>query len=366
MEKATLKIRGLFLEEVKALVLEAGEQPYRGSQLFHWVQAKAAENWEEMTNLSRSLRDKLSLMAELRPLILNQERVSKDGTRKYLWQLSDGLLIESVLLYHGGDITKDRYTLCLSSQVGCPMGCGFCATGKIGYKRNLRTDEIISQVLDTTALMRRGDPGFKIGNLVYMGMGEPLLNLPAVIKSIKILNHKDGQNIGIRRITISTCGLVPQIDELADQDLDIVLAVSLHAPNNALRDALMPVNRQYPLEKLLTACRRYTEKTGRRITMEYALMEGFNDSPSQAEELGRLLSGLSANVNIIPVNESSAAVNNEGVIYRRPAPDAARRFLTLLKEQGLNAVIREEKGSDIQAACGQLAGACLEQAHPCK
>ena len=210
--------------------------------------------------------------------------------------------------------------------------------------------------LDTTALLRKEDPEFKITNLVYMGMGEPLLNLPAVLKSIRILNHKDGQNIGIRRITVSTCGLVPQMDELAAVDLDIVLAISLHAPNNALRDAIMPVNKQYPLEELLPACRRYVKKTGRRITFEYALVQDFNDSPSHARELAQLVRGLSANVNIIPVNESSTVIDTNGSSFRRPAPEAARRFMQLLKELGLNAVIREEKGSDIEAACGQLAG----------
>lgn len=351
-----LCIRGLCLEEVKDLAVAAGEKPFRGAQLYQWIQAKAVSEWIQMSNISRSVQDKLATLAVINPLTLKAERKSQDGTRKFLWQLHDGAHIESVLLYHAGDITRDRYTLCLSTQVGCPMGCGFCATGKLGYTRNLTTAEIVSQVLDTTAMLRKGDPDFKISNLVYMGMGEPLLNLPAVLKSIKILNHKDGQNIGIRRITVSTCGLVPQIDELAAEDLDIVLAISLHAPNNDLRNMIMPVNKQYPLEELLPACRRYVQQTGRRITIEYALVQDFNDSPAQARELGQLLQGLHANVNIIPVNESSTVTNTAGPSFRRPAPEAARKFMQLLLAQGLNAVIREEKGSDIEAACGQLAG----------
>jgi len=333
-----------------------GENPFRGSQIFQWVQAKAIQDWNEMTNISQSFRAKLAETATISPLTLVKERVSRDGTRKYLWKLDDGSYIESVLLYHGGDFTRERLTLCLSTQVGCPMGCGFCATGKLGFRRNLDTAEIVSQVLDLTALLRKTDKDFKINNLVYMGMGEPLLNLPAVVKSIKILNHKDGQNIGIRRITVSTCGLVPKIDELAAENLDIVLAVSLHAPNNALRDSIMPVNKQYPLEELLPACRRYMEKTGRRITFEYALVRGFNDGEEHARELAQLLKDLSANVNIIPVNESGVVAKSKGAEYRRPSPEAARKFLQLLKKLGVNAVIREEKGSDIEAACGQLAG----------
>ncbi len=356
MSAAPLKIRGLYLEEIKELALSIGERPFRGTQIFQWVQAKAVTEWKQMSNISAAMQEQFAAVANINPLVLVREQVSRDGTRKYLWQLEDGAFIESVLLYHEGEVTRERYTLCLSTQVGCPMGCGFCATGKLGFKRNLETAEIVSQVLDTTALMRKTDPSFKINNLVYMGMGEPLLNLPAVLKSIKILNHKDGQNIGMRRITVSTCGLVPQIEELAEAGLDLVLAVSLHAPNNELRNEIMPVNRQYPLEELLKACRRYVAGTGRRITFEYALVQGFNDKPVHAGELARLLQGLNANVNLIPVNESPLVNAKSGKVFRRPTAEAARRFKELLLKQGINAVIREEKGSDIAAACGQLAG----------
>lgn len=230
------------------------------------------------------------------------------------------------------------------------MKCGFCATGALGFTRNLNASEIVGQVLDATNLRRREDEQFKINNVVYMGMGEPLLNLEAVIKSIRILNHPDGQNIGMRRITVSTCGLTPEIDRLAEEDLDIVLAISLHAPTNTLRDRIMPVNKRYPLEELIAACRRYIDKTGRRITFEYAIVYGFNDSLEAAHDLYRLLIGLEANVNIIPLNQIQQGE------YKRPNLKDLKRFVEELRKLGVNAVIREEKGSDIEAACGQLAG----------
>ncbi|MCR4441182.1 MAG: 23S rRNA (adenine(2503)-C(2))-methyltransferase RlmN [Peptococcaceae bacterium] len=343
-------IRGLSLDEIKELLAGAGEKEYRGEQVFRWVQKKAVACWQEMSSIGEKTRAWLAEKTYLRPLELKEELVSEDGTRKYLWKLGDNKTIESVLLYHEGDVTKARHTICLSTQVGCPMGCSFCATGKMGFWRNLSAGEIVSQVLDTTRLRRKETPAFKAGNIVYMGMGEPLLNLPAVLKSIRILNDKQGQNIGIRRITVSTCGLVPQIDELARQNIDIVLAVSLHAPNNELRNRVMPVNKKYPLEILIPACRRYIEKTGRRITFEYALIKGFNDDQEHGRQLAQLLRGLKANLNIIPVNTVP------GASFSRPKPENTRRFAELLRKMGLDAVVREEKGVDIAAACGQLAG----------
>lgn len=348
------EIRGLEKEEIRKILAKIQEKSFRAEQIFHWVQAKAVQSWEQMSNLGSILRLKLVDNFALQPLHLAQEQVSRDGTHKYLWELRDGQKIESVLLFHEGDITKNRTTLCLSTQVGCPMGCGFCATGKLGFTRNLTVAEIVSQVLDITAMERQKEgqqeEQFKINNLVYMGMGEPLLNLPVVLKSIKLLNHNDGQNIGIRRITISTCGLVPQIDQLAAAGLDIVLAISLHAPNNELRNKIMPVNRQYPLEELINACRRYIDKTGQRLTFEYIIIKGFNDNFKSAQELAALLKGMKANLNIIPINAIA-----EGSL-QRPAGDVIHRFVAYLKEKGVSVVIREEKGSDIAGACGQLAG----------
>jgi len=343
-------IRGLTLDETKELLASAGEKGYRGEQVFRWVQKEAVVRWQEMSNIGEKARAWLAERADLGPLKLQEELVSKDGTRKYRWELDDGRCVESVLLHHDGDETRSRYTVCLSTQVGCPMGCTFCATGKMGFQRDLSAGEIVAQVLDVTRLRRKDTPGFKVGNVVYMGMGEPLLNLPAVLKSIKILNDRLGQNIGIRRITVSTCGLVPQIDELARQNLGLVLAVSLHAPNNELRNRIMPVNRKYPLEALIHACRRYVERTGRRITFEYALIKDFNDDMEHARQLARLLRGLKANVNIIPLNPVP------GAPFSRPNTVKANGFAGLLREMGIEAVVRGEKGADIAAACGQLAG----------
>lgn len=349
-EKKKLDIRGLLPDEIKEIIAKAGEKSFRSAQIFQWVQRNAVQEWLEMKNIGDSTKNILIENTKLLPLKERQEKISSDGTRKYLWELQDGALIESVLLAHEGDITRSRNTLCLSTQVGCPMGCAFCATGKLGFTRNLNTAEIVSQVLDLTRLRQKEQPEFKIQNLVYMGMGEPLLNLSAVLKSIRILNNPAGQNIGIRRITVSTCGLVPQIDELAEENLDIVLAVSLHAPNNTLRETMMPVNKKYPLEQLMSACKRYIDKTGRRITFEYALIKDINDKKMHAEQLAVLLYGLNANVNIIPVN----SFGNNG--YSRPDLARVKEFAALLKKKSINTVIREEKGSDIDAACGQLAG----------
>ncbi len=346
MKEDSPEIRGLTQEEIMEQMTNLQEKPFRGKQVFNWVQVQRVQSWQEMTNLSIELREKLADHFSLVPLQLVWEQVSKDGTRKYLWKLADGQKIESVLLFHEGDFTRKRTTLCLSTQVGCPMNCSFCATGKLGFTRNLSAGEIVSQILDTSSLLQ----GIKINNLVYMGMGEPLLNLPAVLKSIKLLNHEDGQKIGMRRITISTCGLVPQIERLALEELDIVLAISLHAPNNELRNQIMPVNKTYPLEELIGACRHYISKTGRRVTFEYALIRNFNDTVQNAKELVRLLKGLKANLNLIPLNTIAHGQ------YCRPTREEITKFMKVLQEAGLEAVIREEKGSDIAAACGQLAG----------
>jgi len=343
-------IRGLQLDELKALLVEAGEKPFRATQIFRWVHESAVQDWHEMKNIGEQTRHILNNIVKIEPLKIRQERISKDGTRKYLWELNDANLIETVLLSHSGDITRNRNTLCLSTQVGCAMACNFCATGTMGFSRNLGAGEILSQALDILRIRQKEDPGFKIHNLVYMGMGEPLLNLSAVLKSIRIFNSNEGQKIGIRRITVSTCGLVPQIDILAEEKLDIVLAISLHAPNNEMRDMIMPVNKQYPLEKLIPACQRYIEKTNRRITFEYALIKGMNDKEEHAQQLASLLQGLHANLNLIPIN------SHPNSKYKRPELVSVKYFSGLLKKKGLNVVIREEKGSDIEAACGQLAG----------
>lgn len=351
MEKEKKRdIRGMLPEEISEVVSEIGEKPFRGKQVFKWMQEKAVSDWKDVKNINNETRMYLTENTIFKPLKSLKERVSVDGTRKILWGLEDKQAVESVLLYHYGDVTRTRNTLCLSTQVGCAMGCSFCATGKLGFMRNLTAGEIVAQVLDTTNMMRKEKPEFKINNLVYMGMGEPLLNLAAVLKSIRILNHQEGQSIGIRRISLSTCGIVPKIKELADEGLDIVLAVSLHAPDNQLRNQIMPINRKYPLETLISACKYYVNKTGNRITFEYALIKDFNDGQKRAVQLAKLISGISANINVIPVNTS------EDKEYKKPRSKDVLGFVKILKEQGVQAVVREEKGSDIEAACGQLAG----------
>lgn len=344
------EIRGLLPGEIREMLVQKGDLPYRAGQVFRWVQEKAVPSWAEMTNIGEITRHILSGKTKLEPLALLHELVSRDGTRKYLWRLCDDNRIETVLLHHSGSFTRERNTVCLSTQVGCAMGCAFCATGRLGFKRNLSAGEITSQVLDLTWRRRQVQPGFKVQNLVYMGMGEPLLNLSAVLKSIRIFNIEAGQNIGMRRITVSTCGIVPQIYQLAAEGLDLVLAVSLHAPTNELRDKLMPVNTRYPLEELIPACRYYAEKTGRRLTFEYVLLKNINDTPEQGRKLAELLSGFRANVNLIPLNTMANGT------YCRPEPERVKRFQVLLQQLGVQAVVREEKGSDIEAACGQLAG----------
>lgn len=348
--KDKIDIRGMMPEELAELMLKNDEKKFRGLQVFSWIQKKNAQDLKEIKNIGIRTRKILKQNIRLSPLKIVQSLISEDGTRKYLWELADEERIETVYMHHEGERTKTRNTLCLSTQVGCPMKCSFCATGQMSYSRNLSAGEIVSQVIDVTRHMQAEIPDFKVQNLVYMGMGEPLLNLANVIKSIRILNSPEGQQISQRRITVSTCGLVPKIKELMSEDLDIVLAVSLHAPNNEIRERLMPINKEYPLQKLIPVCREYANKTGRRITFEYVMIKGINDAPEHAEQLAELLVNINANVNIIPINEHSNS------IYKRSPKERIKAFVDVLTKKSVQSVIREEKGSDIAAACGQLAG----------
>lgn len=345
-----LELRGMLPEDIKVLLEQLKEQSFRANQIFSWLQQHGVTDISQMSNLSKELRQKLIDQSYVNSLELVRSQESKDGTKKYLWQLRDKSLIETVLMVYRGDKNRWRNTVCLSTQVGCAMGCSFCATGQGGYIRNLQAGEIVSQVLDIQNLMRLEERDFKITNLVYMGMGEPLNNYDNVIKSIKIFNHQLGQNIGIRRITVSTCGIVPKILKLAQEKLDIVLAISLHAPNDNLRNQIMPINHQYPMGALKDACQQYIVNTNRRITFEYALVKGFNDELVHARELASFLKSLLANVNLIPVNPVSDP------FFSRPQKEKIRNFVKELNRLGIEAVIREEKGTDIDAACGQLRG----------
>jgi 23S rRNA (adenine2503-C2)-methyltransferase len=347
--ETNIDIRGLGPTEISEWLESEGEKPFHGKQIFRWLHSVCVDDYSQMTDLSRSLQAKLAVAWPIHPLHMQQELISRDGTRKYLWQLADGQCIESVVMTHQEASGHLRQTLCISTQVGCAMGCVFCATGLGGFKRNLTVAEIVGQVLDVTRQRQLTQPDFEIHNVVYMGMGEPLLNYEAVVKSIRLLNNPLGQQIGIRRITVSTCGLPHQIRRLAKEGLDIVLAISLHSSEHGLRSQLMPVNRQYPLADVLAACREYVAETKRRLTFEYTLIQGVNTSAQQAKDLAGLLKGIPCNVNLIPVNGGEHG-------FKRPSRTTQNLFRQILIDCGLEAVIREEKGADIAGACGQLAG----------
>lgn len=326
---------------------EMGVPPFRGRQIFHWIQQKTVQHWDEMKNIGNTDQAKIQEHLFLEPLRQFKVQVSQDRTRKFLFGLADGQTIECVLMDYDRVKSRDRHTVCVSTQVGCPVGCAFCATGLGGWQRNLSAGEIVGQILDITAVMRLEDPEFHVTNVVFMGMGEPLLNYDEVLKGIEILNQESGQNIGMRRITISTSGIAPRIRQLAEDNPQVGLAVSLHSGNNKVRDDLIPVNRRYPLEELMKACRTYTEKTNRRITFEVALIAG-QATQQAAEEVARLLQGQLAHVNLIPVNP----VAETGMA--RPHSEQVERYARVLERYGIPVSVREEKGTDIDAACGQL------------
>lgn len=311
---------------------------YRADQICQWIYRKKVFAFSEMTNLSKDLRKKLEEEIMVFPPYEIQRQVSNiDGTTKYLWGLKDGERIESVTLLHG-----NHTTACISSQVGCPLGCSFCATGKSGFARNLSTDEITGQFLSMEKNL-----GQDINNIVFMGMGEPLLNVENVKKSIRILNHSKMRDLGIRHISVSTAGIVPGIQELASSGLPVRLSVSLHAPNDEIRNRIMPVNRQYPLTSLLEALENYQEVTGERITIEYIMLKNINDQTEHAFELASLLGNLHTYINLIPYNP----VDNK---YQRSDKKQIKNFHAVLTSLGIEAEIRTEKGTDIDAACGQL------------
>ncbi|WP_236995075.1 23S rRNA (adenine(2503)-C(2))-methyltransferase RlmN [Heliomicrobium modesticaldum] len=344
-------LRGLFPEEIAALLTPWGQPTFRGKQIFKWLQNRAVREVAEMTDLPQALRVRLGEAGWLKPLAPERHRVARDGTEKYLWRLADGELIESVLMPYRRAQTRDRVTVCLSTQAGCPLSCRFCATGRQGFRRNLTAAEIVGQVLDITHEKRKDDPDFKVTNLVFMGMGEPFLNYDNVRRAIGLFTHPEGQAIGQRRITVSTAGIVPGIDRFADEDWEVNLALSLHAADDKQRSEWMPVNDRFPLAQVLEACRRYWEKTRRRLSVEYALMAGVNDRLEDARRLASLFKGWPIHLNLIPVNAVA------GIGVRRPEREPTERFLAELRRWGVDAVIREERGQDIEAACGQLRGA---------
>jgi len=341
-----LDLSSMDCDELCLALTEAGFPAYRSRQLWDWVHKKGETDFAKMTNLPADLREFLVKEAMVTAPQIIKEQVSANGdTVKLLLAFADGVMIEVVGMFYNRYGHKSC-TVCLSTQAGCTMGCAFCATALGGWQRNLSAGEIIAQVL--AVVKWRG--GQEVSNLVYMGMGEPLLNLAAVLKSVYILHRPEGQNISMRKITISTCGLVPQIDELAAYKLPLSLAVSLHAADDELRTQLMPINKHYPLHELLSACDRYTKATGRRITYEYALFRDVNDRQEDAVRLGNLLRGRLAHINIIAAN----LVPETG--FRPSGRETISKFISYLTPYGIEVTARQRRGTDIDAACGQLRG----------
>lgn len=331
-----IDLKSMTLPELEAYLAGLGEPKFRARQVFVWMH-KGVEHFDEMTNLSKTLRGKLAEQCTLTVLRVERKQVSQlDGTIKYLWRLEDGNCVESVLMRY-----KHGNTICVSSEIGCAMGCAFCASTIGGLVRRLTAAEILSQVIYT-----QKDSGLHISNIVLMGIGEPLDNFDNVMRFLELVNHPDGMNIGMRHISLSTCGLTEKIDKLAGLQLQLTLSVSLHAPDDETRSVIMPVNRSTGVEQLFQACRRYFEKTGRRISYEYAMIDGVNDSDEQADLLARHLKGTPGHVNLIPLNE-----------VRESKLKPSRRvsaFQKRLERHGITVTVRRKLGGDIDASCGQL------------
>lgn len=342
MKKQDLK--SLTRNELVLWFKKRGYPEYRANQVFNWIYKNGIDDFDRMTNLPGNLKTELKEDSYITNLLLRDIQVAGDGTKKYLWSLNDCEAIESVYLPF-----EDRKSICISSQVGCAMDCLFCATGRGGLVRNLTTGEIVDQVFQIQKDISQEEFGLpRISNIVFMGMGEPLANLEAVLKAVDILNDTAGFDIGMRRITISTAGLVPGIIKLAGLELQLVLAISLNAPDDQLRNKLMPINKKYPLNKLLSAIQYYINKTGRRVTFEYVLIKDLNDSRYLAQQTAELLKNFLCHVNLIPLNPV------EGFLFERPSNDTILNFKRILEEAKIETSIRQERGTHIEAACGQL------------
>ena len=337
-------LRALTCAQAEDLAASIGLPRFRGEQAWRWVHGKGATTWDEMTNIGPPVRARLAEAMTLGTLTLAEVQTSRDGTRKLRFTTRDGFAIESVLIPDG-----DKTTQCISSQVGCAVDCQFCATAKLGLTRNLDAGEIADQVYRARALLAEVEPDRRISNLVYMGMGEPLHNFDNVMRSLRILTDDRGLGLSQRRITVSTAGMVPRIERLGAEDVRPNLAVSLNAPNDAVRDRIMPINRKWNIGKLMAAIRAYPLEHRRRVTFEYVLLAGVNDSLADAAQLATLLRGLRCKVNIIPWNPHPEAP------YERPAPDVIEAFQAECKRRGLPTYLRTPRGDDIDAACGQLA-----------
>lgn len=331
-------IKSMTLEELENFIVKNGFPKFRAKQIHGWL-VKSVTNFDEMRNIPADLRNFLKTSCYISVATIEKKQVSRyDKTVKYLFSFADGECVEAVLMNY-----KHGYSICISTQIGCKMGCTFCATGKSGFSRNLVPSEMLSQIESA-----QKDMNIRISNIVLMGMGEPLDNFDNVVKFIRLVSSDDNLNIGMRHITLSTCGIVPKIYELANLKLRITLSVSLHAPNDEIRRRTMPIAKKYPMDELLQACRDYFKITGRRVTFEYSMISGVNDSNDAARELARKLDGMSCHVNLIPVNTV------EGTGYKKSDINRQKAFINILADKNIMATVRRTLGSDIDAACGQL------------
>ena len=333
-------IRNFDLEEIKEMVVGLGQPSFRAEQIFQWLYKKGVDDFFQMTDIPQDMRNYLSKNFSVDFLKLVEKFVSQDGTKKFLFRLSDGNYIESVMIPE-----EERITVCVSTQVGCKFGCVFCASGKIGFIRNLDVSEILGQIL-----FIKFKENVRISNIVFMGMGEPFDNYDSVLKAIKIINEKNGLNIGARKITVSTAGIVPCIKKFSDFGKQVRLSISLHAPDDRTRSLLMPINNKYSVSELLNACKYYISHTGRRITFEYILIEDVNDTEKHLFQLIKIVKGLDADINVIPFSPV------EGINFRCPDMEKISWFVAELKRHSIRATVRYSRGKDIKAACGQLAG----------
>lgn len=331
-------LTGKNLEELEAFMIENNQSKFRAKQVYNWLYLKSVKDIDSMTDLPLSTRELLKEKACLCSISIKDKQVSKDGTMKFLFELKDGSFSEAVLMRFDN---RANLTACISTQVGCPMGCSFCATAKLGFTRNLDTEEIIQQIF-----LIQADTGLKVTNIVYMGQGEPLLNFDNLLSSIKIFREQF--QVGARRITVSTCGIIPQINKLAALNFQSTLAISLHAPNQQIRQQIMPASLKYKFDELISTLKSYTQTTGRRVTVEYVLMKDINDSIEDAKNLAIAIAKLKSNVNLIVYNQ------NEKSPYKKPTKEAIQKFKYILEASGKKVTIRLERGADIDAACGQL------------
>lgn len=331
-------IKSMLPEELELALKEIGEQKYRAKQIFTWLN-RGVRSFDEMSDLSKKLRASLDERFYITAPKIVRKQVSKiDGTIKYLWELHDGNAIETVVMTY-----KHGNTVCISTQVGCRQGCAFCASTIGGLVRNLEPSEMLDEVLFSQI-----DSGLPISNVVLMGIGEPLDNFDNVLKFLKVINHPDGMNIGMRHISLSTCGLTEKIDKLADINLQLTLSISLHAPDDETRTKIMPANRGRGVDELISVCKRYYDTTGRRISFEYAMIDGVNDTPAHAKKLAEKAKAVSAHVNLIPLN------NVEERAFKPSTAGNLKKFIQILEDNGVNATVRRKLGGDVDASCGQL------------